>query len=374
MVECLKARFMYNNFASLTINDLDVSSEATGFEAVNATNDFRSSVWKPTGHFEITTSNNTLYINDGAFKTVMITVGDYATPNLLATEIQTQLNASSSNWSVSYDSDEVFKFTIEHTSSATLRLTQTSNAIWDTIGFTATDDQIGTSLEAQEQRNHTSEYLLFDFGYQADISACILIGNIAEDFKLSSSANVTLRANNVNDFTLPPFSETLNNTRFGSYNYFTTTDDNRYRFWRVEIEDKYNYNGPSGIEIGNVYLGDYVTLAYRNINAGFDMVHNDPSDSSQSESGVLFFDKKTKYWDFSNLSFNYVDPDDKDTVVGLFEILGLTTPFYVSIDPGLAISNLETDLSRYVRFVKEPKYDHQVKDYYNISFALREVI
>jgi hypothetical protein len=102
-MSCSKARFMGNNLIALTTNNVTFSSETTGYEGENALNDFRSNVWKASGHFSITSSNNLLYINDGSNKTITLTAASYTTPSALATHIQTQLNASSSNWTGTYN-------------------------------------------------------------------------------------------------------------------------------------------------------------------------------------------------------------------------------------------------------------------------------
>lgn len=135
IVDNHRIRFMRNNLISLSVNSFTFSSETTGFEAANVLNTNRSETWKPSGNFTIDSTNNIIYINDGSNKDIAITEGNYATPDLMATEIQTKLNASSSNWTVSYDTGGgTFKFTISNTSSVTLRLSSTTNAVWDTIG------------------------------------------------------------------------------------------------------------------------------------------------------------------------------------------------------------------------------------------------
>lgn len=371
-----RIRFMANNLAALAVNDFSFSSETTGFEAENALNNFRSSTWKPGGYFEITSSNNTLYINDGSNKTITITASStaYTSAALLATEIQTKLNASSSGWTVTYDNSlGTYKFTISHTTSATLRLSVTTNSIWDTIGYTSTTDQVGTSFVANEQRNHTFEFFNFDFGYQASIAFIGMIGSISSSFGLSHSAVVTLEGNNIDLFTSPPFSITLTVTDKGVFNFNDTDDDARYRFWRLRFTDKYNPAGP-GIEIGNIYLGSYQTLEGRNISTGFIDELVDPSTSSESEAGVIYFDRRTKYTKFSGLSLRYLENDDRLVVKDVFNTVGKTEPFYISLDPLSTLNDDITEFTKFVVFVDEPQYTNMGANRFSTNLNVREIV
>lgn len=87
-----RIRFCENNMITAG-SVMDYSSQLSEFPFSNCYNSERTKVWKPAGFFLITTSNNKLYINDGSDKTATITSGEYISPALLATQIQTQLNA-----------------------------------------------------------------------------------------------------------------------------------------------------------------------------------------------------------------------------------------------------------------------------------------
>lgn len=370
-----RIRFMANNLVSLTVNSFTFSSETPGFEASNSLNNFRSQTWKPSGQFLIDSTNNQIYINDGSPLTISLSNASYSTPELLATEIQSKLNASSSNWTVSYDtSGGTYKFTISNTGSVTLVLTSTTNAIWDTIGFTGTSDLTSTSFTATEQRNHTSEYLTFDLGYQAPIDFLGVIGAISTSFKISTAATVTLKGNNLNDFTSPPFSNSATVTANGIFNFFDNDTDNRYRFWQLEIEDKFNPEGPTALQVGNVYMGTYDTFTTRNIGKAFSMINNDPSDISESESGVVFADQRSKYRILQSMPFFALDLASREIIEDLFEDVGITVPFYVSVDPQTRITTDISDLTMYGLFMNSPKFDHIVKGLFTTNLRIREVV
>lgn len=375
-----RIRFMANNLAALSKNSLTVSSEVSGFEGTNALNNFRSSTWKCSGHFEISdgsaaydgSQNDQLYINDGSNKTITVTAGNYTTPAALATQIQTDLNTSSSGWTCTYDST-TNKFTIGNSSSVTLRLSQSTNSIWDDLGYTTSSDLTGTSFESTENRIHTSEYLRFDMGWQTPIDFTALISDISKSFPLSSTATVTLKANNIDtNWGSAPFSQTLTVTDKGVF-VFQNDTDAKYRFWRLEIVDRTNTGGV-GIELGQVYLGSWQTLTSRNVSTGFAESLSDPSVRSESEAGVLYFDKRSKFTRFSDLRIENIGSADMAIIKDVFNNVGKTSPFYVTLDPLTSINSDITVYTKYVLFDSEPIYENIMKDVFSTTLQLREVI
>ena len=372
-----KIRFCQNNFAALTGLSVDYSSQLTAFPASNAYSvKFRSKVWKPSGCFVITaSSNDKLYINDGSNKEITLTAGEYTTPALLASHIQTQLNASSANWTVSY-STTAYKFTISNTSSYTLRFSQTSAAVWDDIGYTGSSDVTATSWLADEQRNHTSEWIRFDLGYNANIKALFIIGALDDVFTISESATITLKANNIDFWDSPPYSQSLTRLDGGIFQFLddTSDTDTGYRYWKIEIIDRTNPLGPEGLVFGHIYLGDYITLTSRNIQRGFTKTLYDPSIITESEEGALYFDEKSKYEKFDNMQMIHLDKDDRDTLNKMFRDLGKHTPFYLSIDPTGAFSNYLDELTKYVHFNSSPSFKHVNAGRFIMNMSFREVL
>jgi len=366
-------RFMDNNHAALTGGQITVSSELAAFPFTNAINPFRSKVWKPSGHFEITATNNLVYINDGSNKTATIVVGSYDTPALLKAQIQTQLNTVSSGWTVNYNSVAgEYRFSFAHASAHTIRLSQSTNAIWDTIGMNGgVDVTVSTEYFAIEQRNHTSEYVIFDLGYNSEITFFGLVGALGEAFSISESATITLKGNNLNDFTSPPLTITLSVSPGGILKFLDDAATNGYRFWKFEFEDMLNPSGPEGFSFGYLYLGDHTVLS-RNISTGFQKTIKDPSIASESESGAIYYDKKIRYTIFSNSSISYLSKDDRDTIEQLFFDYGTFTPFFISIDPELCISNDLYDLTKYVTFQESPTFTHIKGELFSMSISFRE--
>jgi hypothetical protein len=371
-----RIRFAENNFARLISSQIDFSSELSSFPFTNCINPFRSRAWKPSGNFTITLNvNDKIYINDGINKTITLTPGDYNTPELFRAHLQTRLNASSSNWTVLYDTlVGDYRFKITNTGSVTLRLSQTTNSAWDTIGFTTLTDLVGTTFMADQQRNHSEEYAIFDLGYNAEVTFFALIGALDEVFTISNNATVTLSGSNLNQWSAPPFSISIPITDKGAMRFLDDQPDTAYRFWRLSIIDRANPLGPEGISIGVLYLGDFVTFTNANIAVGFNSQDVDPSDVAISESGVLHFDKKVKYSRISGAGVDILEREDKDRLKALYEYLGSTTPFFLSIDPTLCITDEIDEFTKYVVFDSEPTFRHLINDLFGVSLEFKEVV
>lgn len=368
-----RARFMANNFAAAAT--LTYSSQLSSTYAfANTQNPSRSLLGKFSGNFTITTSNQKIYINDGSNKTANLFAGSYTYLDL-PTAVAAALNAVSSGWSCTYDlSGGTFKFTIAHSGSATLRLTQTTNAAWDMLGYTGTTDRVGTSFAADEQRNHTDEWLKWDLTLAQEVTFFAAISNIKRVFGLSASASVHVQANNVDLWTAPPLDVTVTPHDDGLYRFFDDVADTTYRYWRFRFVDRLNTCGPEGFAIGHVYLGDHITFTTDNIQRGFQKGKVDPSQIVETESGARFALKRPKFRTFTNLQVAQPLAAERRDMEDLFDQVGQTTPFYASLDPTLFYSEELQELTGYFYFGSDARFGHVIRDYFDCSFELREAI
>jgi len=367
-----RTRFCNNNqVLALDSANITVSSELSAFPHSNTQSNTRFKAWKPAGNFTVDATNLNIYINDGSDKTVALTAASY-TYSTLATHIATQLNASSSNWSCAY-STTTRKFTISNTGSVTLRETQTTTAAWDMLGYTNGTDHAGTSFEADESRNHTHESVIYDLGTAKAVDFFACIGLVSENLTISDQATITLKGNNVSSFTSPAVSKTLTHSDDGILNFFDDVDMT-YRYWEFKIIDRENTVGPEGFTISDIYLGDYDTLTSTNIGTGFSKSLVDPTIVKKSDTGAKFFRTRSKYWVFSSLGIQQLTQAERLEMETFFNTNGVETPFYISIDPTLAVSTTTNELTKFVQFDKSPVFNHVIRDLYNMSFSLSEVI
>lgn len=348
---------------------ITTSSQLAGYEFTKALTYNRQETFKPTGRFLISATNNLLYFNDGSNKIATIPALDYSTGALLAVAIQTALNTISSGFTVSYTNN---LFIIARSSAYTLRLSQTTNTIHYSIGFTSIIDlSVLTSAQANEKRCHYPyEEIQVDFGHNAIIDFFAMIGRLDQEFQVSDSATIIILANNINDFTTPQLNVTAYVGNKGAFYSFNEIES-AYRYWRIRIQDFQNPLG-SSFEISNCYLGQGQQLEYRNVSNGFDFSLNDTTGVSESESGVKYFDQGYKFFNFGGLNFSLLNPTNLDTLINLFDDQGINLPFYLCIDPKTCVSTDISKLNRLVRFSDSPRAQHVFYNYYSVNANFTE--
>jgi len=123
-----------------------------------------------------------------------------------------------------------------------------------------------------------------------------------------------------------------------------------------------------------LYLGDYQTLESRNLENGFTQTFMDKSTKYESESGALFFDKKPKFKSFDDISLGYLDKTDKKMFNTMFQKLGVSSPFYISLDPTGCFTDDLDELTKFVVFNSEPQYKHVIRDIFSISTSFKECV
>lgn len=366
-------RFGNNNFAAADWATVTFSSARSGSPGSNSLDPARFKRWIPGGYFLITASNNLIYINDGSNKTATLTAAGYTSPSALATHVQTQLNAVSSNWTCTYSSS-TGKFSIGRSSGTrSLRFSQTASAAWDTLGYTVlVDTDPGISLTAAEVRSHTSEIVDFDFSAPVTPTMFAMFGPADDTVGFSDDATITLKANIANDFTSPGLSLTLTPDQGNLIRFFDgliTT----YRYWRLEIEDRKQLN-TSGLQICQIYLGDYISPTTRNFSVGFNATLEDPALVQSSLSGVNYYRTLPKTWRFDSLGVQYISGEDRTELIRLFKELGVGTPMVVSLDPLAQVSASVGEFTKYMTFDVAPSMTHILRNLYSIQMALREVV
>lgn len=370
-----KVRFAYNSrIKTLESSSITSMDEVVLFEKENAVTDIRTKPWKPKGNFEVTAANNKIYINDGSDKTVTLDVGEY-TYSTLAAHIETKLNASSSLWTCDYDFDNgTFLFTIAHTGSATLRFSQTSNAAWEMLGYVVSIDDTGTNWPADEQRNHTGEWIEFDLGTSLECSFFAAISDANDYFPISDQATIKLMADDIpNNWSAPALDLTLEITDTGIFRFFEDQPDIEFRYWRFYFEDKTNPVGPEGFPL-KVWLSDYETFENANVNQGFQKAIVDPSESSQSTNGQKYFTRYTKYKTFTSAVIAYLSSADRSVLEQLFFNVGITTPWFIAFDPLSGVSIADDDLTCYVRFTRDLQMEHVFGPRFSVSIDLEEAL
>jgi len=370
MANCQMKFMAYNLLDSGTAT---FSSADSDFPGANAYHSNRGKYWLPSGNFVIDAGvNDDIYItDDGGSPTITLTAGEY-TASGLASHIQTKLNATSSNWTCTY-STTTRKFTISRSSgTAVIRLSNQSGAVWNTIGFTGTDNRSVIPFLADEPRKHYPEYVQIDAGVATEIDFIGVVGPIDEVFGIGLDATVVIKGNNVDlNWPTAPYSETITPTERGIFHHLDADQTKYYRYWRLEIYDGANADV---MKLGYIYIGSAFQPTSSNVQRGFSRAEVDPSRELESENGHLYFDQRTRYTEISAADIAVIDAADRLEIERIGHTFGKHTPFFISFDPLEQVSDSADELSWYVHFQDAPGLQHVFLDYYSIAIRLREAV
>jgi hypothetical protein len=359
-------RFGNNNFVN-TDNFLASSTFNSSYPIANIYDTRRGVYGSFRGNFIVTTGENNLYINDGTDKTITLTSAEY-TGTTLAAHIQTQLNASSSNWTCTY-SATTYKFTIDRSSGTKIiRLSVLTDAVWDMIGFTAATDT-AAPYTSDAARIHHYEYLTIDLGINQEIGFVGLIGPINEKLGLSGTADVRIQGNNLNTWAAPATDVPLTIGGTGAFAF----PDTSHRYWRLLVKDRGNPGGPAALKISYLSISTAVKFAVTSIANGFSVQYLDNSTVLVSENGTKYFDTRPKIWTLGG-EIQIVYSDERRDLEQFFYDSGISQPFFVSIDPGLLVFEGHSEATKFVRFTDTPSLTHVIRDYFTASIAMEEVV
>lgn len=348
------ARFCFNSWVDST--SVTASSSHTDFPLSNLTGDRRSSVWKPSYIFEITSANNKVYLNGSTYT---VTSGTYTVAQLI-----TAFNSATSQ---TLARNSAGKFTITLGGSGTFNFSTTTSSIWDTLGFLTTTDATGTVATADECRYSTGEWLKIDVGVPQSPTFAAFIGPANTVFSMSTST-IKLQGNNLDVWSSPAVNLTMEVSALGAY--LAPNDAEACRYWRVFIDDQANNSMSASV----LYVGDSVVTENTNITSGLVRQYNDPSIRMVSEGGQVYTDVRPKFLSIGSLGITFLKEDDLEDIEQLIYDLGSSQRFFLCIDPSSAVSSALDKMTHYVTIDGSAALQHVFGKYYNLSFQLREVL
>lgn len=370
----MTVRLMSDNFLDPNVvSSSYVSSEQTAFPSSNLyVFQRRSKIWRSNGFWEITASNNTLvFTDDGSTPlTATITVDNYTSTTLLFAEIKTQMETVGANtYTISQDAN-TSKIKIA-SSGGTFTLVWTSSTIGTALGFdVVTDDTGATTYTADLLKINTSEWLKWDFGLSTNPKAFILIGDRNKPIKISPNATIKLQGNETDVWTSPSYEQTLTyNDAVISVFDSTGLHTEALRYWRLEILDISN---PLGyIQIGSLFLGDFLIQTRGAVQFPFTSQFIDRSTTVFSEGGQSFSDIRQITEQF-NLSWFGLTYSEKEDIESLFSTYKTASPFFISVDPNGVFSSSSNYYIRYVKFDSPPQFTLESPNNFSCNIQLRE--
>jgi len=335
------ARFMANNFIG---DDIVISStsESGSYPLTNLLTTRRDELWKAGGYFEIDSTNNKLYFNDGSARTATIASGGYS-PSGLITAIAAAVVASGSSVTCTASAylTAPYIWQLVFSSSVTLSLSSTSAAVWDTLGFTGSTDRTGTTFVADAARAHTYEAITWNLGVARTPTFFGAFAEHARTLSLSQGATLTLQASNLDSWASPPLSVSLTRDDRGIFEFLDSQSTSDYEYWRLKIVDRTNALGSAGISLGYVYLGDHFVMPeFCNLGSGYELTYTDLSTMTQARTGARYFSKLPRVRSWSGLSVGvFRDATQRRVFEQLVYDLGQSEAFVLSLDPALEVSS-----------------------------------
>lgn len=380
----MSSQILSQNYSDTSlVAGLTASSEAAGFPKENVTNfSRRTKVWRSGGYFEIKAGENeiTFEETDGVALNAVLTAGGYTSFSALATEIKTALEtAGASSYTVIQDSLTLkARITSDLSGGGGIfNILWTSGAfVGDVLGYnTTTDDTGSSSYLADSLRISTGEFFLYDFGMGLNPDAVIVSWRQDQVNSINETAKLRVKANFTNNFTTTQFSRETSKTDFG---FVMTKPDNQegladsfLRYWRLEFFD---IDNPTGfIELGSIFIGDYIGFERGQIQIPFNAGWEDGSTTQISDGGQSISIKKFTTREFSAEWFA-LTREEKENFDDFFERVTTSQPFYVLIDPNQVLGSGVERYAAYVKFSSTPSWSMNRPGVFSVNCSFREDI
>lgn len=221
----------------------------------------------------------------------------------------------------------------------------------------------------------SAQWILVDLGVPYAASFVALVPQLGDKFPVSQGGQVRIQADNFNTASVwasPSLDLTMSHSDLGAFRFQDDqTGSYAYRYWRYYIDDSFANVG----SIAHAYVGDYLTITTRNIVNGFVAGTVDPSIVQDSDSGSSFYvSEKTRYQMLTGGNVLWIPRSQRQDLQQFVHDVGICTPFYISIDPTLVVSDSIDEWTRRVRFNGQtPAFPHFKGDVFSmVGIEMRE--
>lgn len=173
----------------------------------------------------------------------------------------------------------------------------------------------------------SSENIVFDLGAATTLT-CFAIFN----FNFTSGATITLQGNASDSWGSPSYSQALTIATNADGNVIKRIVfflDEEYRYWRLLMVDSGNTDGY--LEVGRIVAGSYYEPS-RNINDGFSITPDDPSDVADVPGTYTEANELPKYRT-AVVSFSEMDRTQTEKFQAIFDKVGRTKPMVLALNP-----------------------------------------
>ena len=325
-------RFAWQNFCSLGGAVITVSSAQSTYPKAYLKDQHPGIRWRSKVGWNIIASyNDKLDITEATTGDAIATLvaGNYATGALMATQLQTQINAAATDntYTVTY-STATFKFTIARATGADAFGLEwdggasAATSCGEDIGFdTDADDTGETTYTGDDACYKSREYIVIDLGVARDVKA---IGFYASN--LASTDTVTIEADSTTTFT-PDYGPTT--VAVSGDDRFVWITAESYRYWRFVIDDIGNVDGYT--ELGVPWLSSYTEPG-----RGVEQRYKEPR---QELSRIAVADQGSHYVDIKNtrkgyqILFRQLSNNDRVALESFADYVASGRNFFFGYDP-----------------------------------------
>lgn len=372
-------RMMDQNYITLeTLANTDFSSEQTAFPITNAYNKKRrSKVWRTNGYFNVVEGENTIIFRETTLTDLTATVvaDEYTSATTFMAAVKAALeDVGASTYTITQNSNLKFSITSNgFGGGGILEFIWTdsdSESMAGMLGFSVDDNDTGAlTYLADFLRINSNEWVLWDFGISSNPSSFILIGPRNEPIKISPDAIVTLQGSETNNWDNPSYETVLT---YDDEAIAILSEDGLHtqalRFWRLNI---YDQNPLGYIEIGAFFLGKHFGGDRGRVQFPLNANYEDRSNNITSEGGQTFSDIKQKSENYS-VTWSFLTKEDVERIDQIFDVYGLSFPFFISMDSGAVFSSTFNRRIKFVKFVNEPKYQLVSANNFTMDMQFRE--
>jgi len=218
----------------------------------------------------------------------------------------------------------------------------------------------------------TEQYITWDLGLPTDVESFAMVGRRNSPIQLTPSGIYKLQANPTDAWTSPAFEQALT---YDGESMIALSETGlagtQYRYWRLSLTDTTNSNGY--IEIAAIHLGNHIAPTNGRVQFGLGSSMVDRSDIGFSEGGQVIALTRETTQAFSLKWFNLKKAEIEE-FEDFFEQVGLSKPFFISMDSNEMWSTAANQRVKYVRFSNEPEFTLENVDIFSMRMSFSEEI
>lgn len=326
--------------------------------------DRRSRLFEFPSIFTFDSTNNTIETSLGNFN---IPVGSYSIQeinDLLETQDGILWNIFM-YFEQDFFGDDLFAFGAQALVGETIL---ESSSAFEVMRMNPSGDITDIGFTGQPVMFYPDTFIDFDLIVESEINLVAIIADIRERIDIQPNAIITLEGHIYGSFDAPDWVHVLEYDK----NLIFKKIEEEARYVRLRIKED-----PSSVrpKIGMLYIGDTQNLPdERNFANGFEIVHTDLTQDSQTEDNQYFFNERPVKRNFNNVAVATANKNVSAFLKKWYLNNKLTQPFFFFLDPKSVVHEDVREVALFGRFKSPITVRHIQKDFYDIDVRIEEVL